>query len=67
MGNSAAKDAAKDPCHSVLQEYIKCMEVHEGVKPAPYEPEYCTIEKDAYRDLAAINLTATVRKIYKAL
>ena len=50
MGNSAAKDAAKDPCHSVLQEYIKCMEVHEGVKPAPYEPEYCTIEKDAYRD-----------------
>ena len=50
MGNSTAKEVAKDPCYTVLQEYIKCMEVHEGVKPAPYEPEYCTIEKDAYRD-----------------
>ena len=26
------------------------MEVHEGVKPELYEPEFCTIEKEAYRD-----------------
>jgi|TARA_B110000003_G_C16225634_1_gene369120 hypothetical protein len=50
MGNEISINKKKDPCYKVLGEYIKCMEVHEGVKPELYEPEFCTIEKEAYRD-----------------
>jgi hypothetical protein len=50
MGNELSVSRKKDPCFKVLEDYINCMEVHEGVKPELYEPEFCTIEKEAYRD-----------------
>ena len=38
------------PCSELLDAYVKCMEIHEGVRPDPYEPEWCEAEKDAYRE-----------------
>ena len=38
------------PCSEYMNAYVKCMEVHDGVRPDPYEPEWCEAEKDAYRE-----------------
>ena len=45
MGNKQSH-----PCNDLLEAYVKCMEIHEGVRPDPYEPEWCEVEKDAYRE-----------------
>ena len=38
------------PCDSLLQSYVKCMKVHQGQRPDPYEPEWCEGDKEAYRE-----------------
>ena len=37
------------PCQELLDSYCKCMDEHEGVPPKEYEPEFCEVEKNAYR------------------
>jgi hypothetical protein len=49
MGNTNTTIETKtDPCGAVLEAYIKCMEEHDGVRPDPYEPEYCHFEREVY-------------------
>ena len=43
MGNRAPL-----PCSDLINTYVDCMEKHEGVRPDPYEPEWCDAEKHAY-------------------
>ena len=48
MGSEASQPVVADPCAELLRGYVKCMEDHEGQQPAPYEPEFCEEEKNAY-------------------
>ena len=47
MGNQQDKQL---PCTEFMKSYVKCMEDHEGVRPDPYEPEWCDQEKTSYLD-----------------
>ena len=39
-----------NPCsQELLDAYVQCMDENEGRRPEPYEPEYCEVEKNAYR------------------
>ena len=37
-------------CKVFLDQYVKCMTIHENQAPRPYELEWCTEEKDLYND-----------------
>ena len=37
-------------CKIFLDQYVKCMTVHENQAPRPYELEWCTEEKELYND-----------------
>lgn len=37
-------------CRDKLVAYVKCMEKHKGIRPDPYELEWCNDERDAYRE-----------------
>ena len=45
-----AAESTLHPCDGLLQAYVTCMEVHQGKRPDPYEPEWCESDKDAYRE-----------------
>jgi hypothetical protein len=48
MGNVFDKELL--PCKDLMNSYVKCMEDHEGVRPDPYEPEWCCESKNLYLD-----------------
>lgn len=54
MGNAVQTPL---PCAEFMDSYVKCMEEHEGVRPDPYEPEWCDEEKNSY-----LNCMAELRK-----
>ena len=37
-------------CKVFLDQYVKCLTIHENQVPRPYELEWCTEEKDLYND-----------------
>jgi hypothetical protein len=35
-------------CTAAIDKYVQCMSAHEGIRPDPYEPEFCAVERDLY-------------------
>ena len=48
MGSAFEKEPL--PCSEFLDKYVKCMEDKSGVRPDPYEPEWCDEQKTSYLD-----------------
>eukprot|EP00941_MAST-03F_sp_MAST-3F-sp1_P003554 g3554.t1 len=54
MYDHTVKEREKEKCADKLMAYVKCMEAHAGVKPDPYELEWCNAERDCYRECRGI-------------